>query len=175
MSRKIKATYDANPTAGDDLTEEVLVAGDLGDDTPVTFTRTQLSDHVAEVGGVLEISNRVGAIETGTTPDPSTAFWNATILNNTTVANVFVSNYTGAAFIIVKDSDVKPTDDSVGSTPPTGFTVGNPPANYDMVNYHQSGVLYFYQWSESAGIVEKLRQDGGRGIRHSNYSSLSPY
>ena len=144
MSRKIKATYDADPTVGDDLSEEVLIAGDLGDNTPAVFTRTQLSDHVSGVGAV---NSRLAALETGTTPVPDTAFWNATILDNTLTANVFVSDYTGEAWIIVKDSDVTPTDDSVGATPPTGFTPGNPPNTYDMALW-QPGDLYFYQWDQ---------------------------
>ena len=174
MSKKIKKVYDDNPTRGDDLTEEVLIPGDLGDDTPVTFTRTQLSNHVAEVGGVLEISDRVSALETGTTPDPTTAFWNVTILDNTLTANVSVSMYTGTAYRIVKDSDVTPTDDSVGSTPPTGFTPSlTPPITYDMVTW-ASGELYFYQWDETNGIVEKLRQDGFRGIVVTPNDTIAP-
>jgi len=163
LSKKIKAVYDADPTAGDDLTKEGLFAGDDGEDNEVVYTRTQVSNTVAEVGAVKEIADRVGALETSTVPDPTSAFWNATILDNTLTANVFVSAYTGEAWIIVKGSDVTPTDDSVGSTPPTGFTIGNPPSTYDMVTC-ASGDLYFYQWDQVNRIVEKLTSSGERGI-----------
>jgi len=173
LSKKIKTVYDADPTAGDDLTKEGLFAGDDGENTPVAYTRTQVSNTVAEVGAVKEIADRVGALETDTIPDPASAFWNVTILDNTLTANVLVSMYTGEAFRIVKDDDTTPTDDSVGSTPPTGFTSGSAPSTYDMVTW-VAGELYFYQWLEGTGITEKLRQDGGRGITVSPIYTLRP-
>ena len=165
MSKKIKTVYDADPTAGDDETTNWLVPADDDNNTPVTLDKTQLSDAVATVGAVRDIDERLSAVETSTPlPDPgSTAYWQVTIQPDKLYADVSVWDYTGDAWIITKNNDTPPTDDSVGSTPPTGFTSGLWPSTYNMVTWN-TGTLRFYQWDETNGILEKLDTDGNSGI-----------
>jgi len=175
LSKKIKTVYDADPTAGDDETTNWLFPSDDNNNTPVTLDKTQLSDAVATVGAVRDIDERVSALETSTPlPDPgTTAYWQVTLQPNKLYADVLVIDYTGEAWIIVKDNDTEPTDDSVGSTPPTGFTPGLWENTYNLLTW-SSGTLYFYQWTESGGITEKLDQAGDSGIVVSPVDTLGP-
>ena len=151
--------------------------------TEVTLSLTSRGDVGPIEADVDDLQNRVSILETNTevpdpdpepTPDPgSTYFWNVVINDNTTFANVYVYDYTGDAWIIVRDDDTTPTDDSVGATPPTGFTSGAVAATYDMGSY-TSGTLYFYQWIEGSGILEKLDVYGVSGILVTPNDTVNP-
>jgi len=168
-----KTVYDEDTGAASDVTSEFYIGAVKVDSNDIQTNVGMNSGQLASKLDIPDLADRVGALETGTVPDPTSAFWNVTILDNTLTANVLVSMYTGDAWIIVKDSDTTPNDDSVGSTPPTGFTSGSTPSTYDMVTW-ASGELYFYQWIEGIGITEKLRQDGGRGIVVTPFDTLGP-
>jgi len=182
VSRKIKATYDDNSTRGDDLTEEVLIPGDLGDDTPVTFTRTQLSNHVAEVGAVLEISDRVDGLLTGTpVPDPDPAAdptWSLTLADNKLVPDSSVFNFTtevGAAWAETTNDPFTPTNDAViGISPPTGFTSGLVGTLSAVSGWGVTEVRRLYQYDDVNGIVQILTSTGDSGITITSKATLPP-
>ena len=184
MSKKIKTVYDLDPTAGDDETTNWLVPADDDANNPVTLDKTQVSNAVATVGAVREIDERVSGLETGTPPpdpvDPPPApTWAATLNANKLIADVSVYNYTvkaGAAYILVADSDVVPTDDAVvGVSPPTGFTPGQWPNTYDVVTFTNAKDLYFYQYDDVDGIVLAVsQQDGTDSITLVPVDTLAP-
>jgi len=175
MSKKIKAVYDADPTAGDDLTKEGLFAGDDGEDNEVVYTRTQVSNTVAEVGEVKRISDDVDSLLAGAIPpdpeDPSpAATWALTLAQNKLIPDRAVFNYTteaGAAWAETINTSTPPTY-------PGDFTDGQVGTLSAVSGWDVTETRRLWEYDDVNGIVQILTSQGESGIEITSVDTLAP-
>ena len=147
MSRKIKATYDGDPSAGNNPETNYIVAGDDNANNPVALDMDQLSAAVA---------TRIGT-SLPPTEDPSAFIVN--IQENTLTANIDpITGITYTHYIIN-------VDDAVAPDYPTGYVEGVVPPLKDVAAWGTTEVWRCYVYNLATGIrTEILPPNGISGV-----------
>ena len=148
MSKKIKAVYDADPSAGNDPSTHYLIAADDDANNPVVLDIDQLS---------AAVSTRIG-VSPPPLPTEDLNQFVVTIQENTLQANIQPVTGVDYTHIIIN------VDDDSTPTYPTGFTEGPFPSLGSVASW-SAETWYPYAYDLTTTTLKELKNpDGTSGI-----------